>query len=48
MIVLDPRQVPDQPGDRISVGADPVRQLCGAQAIDGVADGFPYPAERVH
>src|SRR6266545_4796024 len=47
VVVLDARQVPDQPGDRVGPAVDPQRQLLRRQALDHVVDDLTDPAERV-
>src|SRR6202161_3618483 len=47
VIVLDPSQMPAQPGDRVRVVIEPGRQLAGGQTLDSLVDGFLHPAERI-
>jgi hypothetical protein len=47
MIVLDPGQVPDQPGDRVHLGVQAERQLLGREAVDNPADDLTDPANGI-
>jgi hypothetical protein len=47
VVILDPGQVPNQPGDRVRAAVDPERQLLRRQPANDVVDGLLDPAERV-
>ena len=47
MIVLDPGQVPDQPGDGVRGAVGPVGQLAGRQAVQALMHLVMNPAEAV-
>ena len=47
VVVLDPRQVPDQPCDRVGLGAFPEPELVGVEAVEDLEDDLADPAERV-
>src|SRR5271156_4632743 len=47
MVVLHPRQVPHQPGDRVRTWLDTEVHLIFGQPFNGSVDGFAHPPKGV-
>ncbi|GAB3895503.1 hypothetical protein GCM10029964_075490 [Kibdelosporangium lantanae] len=48
VVVLDPGEVPDEPGDRVGVLVDAERELFRGESVDGLVDYFTHPVECVN
>jgi hypothetical protein len=48
MVVLDPSQVPNEPGDRVSFAVEAKRKLLGRQVLNHAMNDALDPAESIH
>ena len=47
VIVLDPGEMPDQPGDRVALAVGPGGQLLGREPVDALGNDLTNPAEGI-